>query len=177
MLMQPRPRAETSRLLFPSFRFCITGFLQCGNETACVIPLSRQRYSRRPHRAGIIGANRPGGGHRDGYSAFDAGHVLFFVTLAACWRELVQLLDLPWAQLKTVGGSVLLDACDPLGAGNRGDVTTLRKQPPQSDLCRSRSYLDGNGLDLIDDAQVALEVFAGEAWVGLAPIVVEELLG
>jgi hypothetical protein len=33
------------------------------------------------------------------------------------------------------------------------------------------------GLDLIDDAQVALEVLAGEARVGFAPVVIGELLG
>src|SRR5271166_4424031 len=29
MLMKPSPRAETSRLLFPSVRFCIIVFLRC----------------------------------------------------------------------------------------------------------------------------------------------------
>ncbi len=37
--------------------------------------------------------------------------------------------------------------------------------------------LGGDGLDLVDDAQVALEVLAGEARVGLAPVVVGPLVG
>ena len=35
----------------------------------------------------------------------------------------------------------------------------------------------GNGLDVVDDAQVAPEILAGEARVGLAPVVVGKLLG
>ena len=53
-------------------------------------------------------------------------------------REAVQPFDLRGAQLDAVGGCVLLDAGDPLGAGNRGDVVALRKQPGQRDLCRCR---------------------------------------
>src|SRR2546425_12360685 len=52
-----------------------------------------------------------------------------------------------------------------------------REQPGQSDLCRCCSDFPGDGSDLVDDAQIALEVFADEARVGLAPVVVGELLG
>ena len=38
------------------------------------------------------------------------------------------------------------------------------------------STSDGDGLDLVDDAEVLLEVALGEARVGLAPVVVGELL-
>jgi hypothetical protein len=37
--------------------------------------------------------------------------------------------------------------------------------------------LGGDGRDLVDDAEVRLEVACGEARVGLAPVVVGELLG
>ena len=37
--------------------------------------------------------------------------------------------------------------------------------------------LGGDGLDLVDDAQVLLEVPLGEARVGLAPVVVGEVVG
>ncbi len=80
-------------------------------------------------------------------------------------------------QLDPVGGCVLLDPGDPLGAGNWGDRpalescrrVALREQPCQSDLGRLSHHLGSNGFDLVDDAQVALEVFAGEARVSLAP--------
>ena len=108
-------------------------------------------------------------------SAVDDGHISFVVALADGRREVVQPFDPLGAQLDAVGG-VLLDAGDPLGAGDRGDVVALREQPGQSDLCRCCARLSGNGLDLLDDAQVALEVIASEARVGLAPIVVGELL-
>ena len=99
------------------------------------------------------------------------------MALAGGRREVVQPFDLLGAQLDAVGGGVLLDAGDPLGAGDRGDVVALREQPGQRDLRRCGARLGGDGLDLVDDAQVALEVLAGEARVGLAPVVVGELLG
>jgi hypothetical protein len=110
-------------------------------------------------------------------SAVDDGHIPFVVALAGGWHEVVQPLDLLGAQLDVIGGRVLLDAGDPLGAGNRGDVVALREQPGESDLCRGGSRLGCDGSHLVDDAQIALEVLAGEARVGLAPVVVGELLG
>jgi hypothetical protein len=70
--------------------------------------------------------------------------------------EVVQPFDLLGAQLEAVGGCVFLDAGNPLGAGNRGDVVALREQPGQSDLCRCCTRLGGNSGDFIDDAQVAV---------------------
>src|ERR1043165_1295441 len=90
------------------------------------------------------------------WSAVDDGHVVFVVALARGRRKVVQPFDLRSTQLDVVSGSVLLDAGDPFGAGNRGNVVTLRKQPGQRDLCRRGSHLRGNGLDLVDDAQIAL---------------------
>src|SRR5205807_247822 len=72
---------------------------------------------------------------------------------------------------------VLLDAGDALGAGDRGNIVALRKQPGQRDLRRCGIDLCGDGPDLIDDTEVLLEVALGEARVGLAPVVVGELLG
>jgi hypothetical protein len=89
-------------------------------------------------------------------SAVDNGHVPFVVTLAGGRCEVIQPLDLLGAQLDAVGGGVLLDAGDPLRAGNRSDVVAMREEPGQSDLCRCCTRLDRNGLDLVDDAQVAL---------------------
>jgi hypothetical protein len=49
------------------------------------------------------------------------------MTLARSRGEVVEPLDLFHAQLDTVGCGVLLDAGDPLGAGDRGDVVALRE--------------------------------------------------
>ena len=95
------------------------------------------------------------------------------MALAGGRCQVVQPLNLPGAQLDAIGSGVLLDARDPLGTGDRGDVVALREQPGQSDLGRCCTRLGGNGLDLVDDAQVALEVLAGEARVGLPPIVAQ----
>jgi hypothetical protein len=99
------------------------------------------------------------------------------VALADRRREVVQPFDLPGAQLDAVGGGVFLDTRDPLGSGDRCDVVALREQPGQRHLRRGGARLGGDGLDLIDDAQVAPEILAGEARVGFAPVVVVELLG
>ena len=110
-------------------------------------------------------------------SAIDDCHVSFVVARAGRRREVVQPFDLLGAQLDAVRGGVLLDTRNPLGARNRSDVVTLREQPGQRDLGRCCSYLPGNGSNLVDDAQIALEVLAGETRVRLAPVDVEELLG
>ncbi len=96
--------------------------------------------------------------------------------LARGRREVVQPFDLPSAQLDAVGGGVLLDPGRPFRAGNRSNVVTSREQPGQSDLRRCGSRFGGDRLDFVDDAEISLEVLASEARVGLAPIVVRELL-
>ena len=109
-------------------------------------------------------------------SVVDPGHVGLRVPLAGGRGEGVQPCKLTGGELEAVGGGVLLDSGDAPRAGNRGDVVALGEQPGQGDLCRGGVRLGGDGLDLVDDAQVALEVLAGEARVGLAPVVVGELL-
>jgi hypothetical protein len=109
-------------------------------------------------------------------STVDGGHVRLVVALAGGRREIVEALDLLCAQLDAVGGGVLLDAGDTLGAGDRGDVVALGEQPGQSDLRRCSVELGSDGLDRVDDAEVLLEVALGEARVGLAPVVVVKLL-
>jgi hypothetical protein len=51
-------------------------------------------------------------------SAIDDGHVPVAVARASGRRQVVQPFDLLGAQLDAVGGGVLLDASDPLGAGS-----------------------------------------------------------
>jgi hypothetical protein len=78
---------------------------------------------------------------------------------ASSWRSpaagvrFVEPLDLLGLQLEVVGGSVLLDAGDALGAGDRGDVVALSEQPGQGHLCRCGARLGGDGVDFVDDAQ------------------------
>src|SRR5438876_144231 len=69
----------------------------------------------------------------------------------------------------------LANAGDALGAGDRGDVVALCEQPGQGDLRRCGAELGGDGLDLVDDAEVLLEIAFGEARVVLAPVVVGEV--
>jgi hypothetical protein len=109
------------------------------------------------HRVGNLNGRR---------SAVDGGHVPFVVALAGGRSEVVQPLDLIGAQLDAIGRSGLLDAGNPLGAGDRGDVAALREQPGQRDLCRCGACLGCNRLDLVDDAQIALEVLADEVFSG-----------
>ena len=58
--MQPSPMAETSRLLFPSLRFCIVSFL-CTDFRAQIAKASMQIRSVMPPRDGpvFIGLSRP----------------------------------------------------------------------------------------------------------------------
>jgi hypothetical protein len=109
--------------------------------------------------------------------ALDAGHIPLVVTFASGRSEVVQPLDLLGAQFDAVGRRIFLDARDPLGPWNRGDVVTLREQPRQGHLRRCRTGLAGNRFYFVDDVQIALEVLAGETRVGLPPIVVGKLLG
>lgn len=106
------------------------------------------------------------------WSAVDGVHVPFVVAFAGSRSEVVQPFDLLGAELDAVGSSVLLDADDSPGARNRGDVVSLDEQPGQSDLCRCGTNLGRDGSDLIDNAQIGLEILSGEAWVLLAPVVV-----
>ena len=69
----------------------------------------------------------------------DDGPVPFVVALTFGRRQVVQPFDLLGAQFHGVGGGVLFDAGNPLGAGNRRDVVALREQPRQNDLCRGWS--------------------------------------
>src|SRR5580693_7332517 len=64
-------------------------------------------------------------------SPVDGSHVRFVVALAGGRRQVAEPFELVSAQLDAVGGGVLLDAGDPPGAGDRGDVVALGEQPGQ----------------------------------------------
>src|SRR5207247_1391722 len=91
-------------------------------------------------------------------SAVDGGHVRLVVAFAGGGREIVEPRELLRAQFDRVGRGVLLDAGDALGAGDRRDVVALSEQPRQRHLGRCGFQLGSDGLDLVDDAQVLLEV-------------------
>lgn len=95
---------------------------------------------------------------------------------AGGWGEVVELVDLLGAQLDTIGGDVLLDPRDPLGAQDRNDVVALCQQPGQGHLRRRRTDLAGDAVDFVGDAQVALEVLTGEPRVRLSPVAVREIV-
>ena len=59
------------------------------------------------------------------WSAVNGGHVPFVVAFAGGKGEVIEPFDLFGAQLDAIGGGVLLDASDPLGAGDRGDIVAL----------------------------------------------------
>ena len=80
----------------------------------------------------------------------DDGPVPFAVALTCGRREVVQPFDLLGAQFYGVGGGVLFDAGNPLGAGNRRDVVALREQLRQNDLCRDWSRPSGDGSNLVE---------------------------
>src|SRR5215207_4918221 len=109
-------------------------------------------------------------------SAVDAGHVRLVVALARGRREVVQAVELGGAEFDAVGSGVFLDAGNPPGSGDGSDVVAAGQQPRQRGLCRRGSDLGADGLHLVDDAQVALEVLAGEPRVGLAPVVIGEVV-
>ena len=97
-----------------------------------------------------------------GRSPVDSGHVRVVVTLARGGREVVQTIELTLVEHDAVCSGVLLDSGDLSRTGDWCDVVALGEQPGQRDLRRGGSGLGGDGLNLIDDAQVALEVLTGE---------------
>src|SRR5690349_21720467 len=74
-------------------------------------------------------------------------------------RKVVQSFDLRRTQLDMVSGGVLLDAGDPFGARNRSNVVTLRDSQANA-TCAGVHPLRRNGLDLVNNGQVAREVLA-----------------
>ena len=70
--------------------------------------------------------------------AVDGGHAFLAVSLAGGGREVIQAVELIVAEHDAVGGSVLLDAGDAPGTGDRRDVVALGEQPGQRDLRRVR---------------------------------------
>jgi hypothetical protein len=113
---------------------------------------------------------------RGRWSALKQLHLRVVVVVAGCWGQVVESGGLLRRELDGIGGHVFIDAGDTLGPGDRGDVVALREQPCQSHLGRGSAGLGCDGSDLVGNAQVALEVLAGEARVRLAPVVVGEVV-
>src|SRR3954454_6614238 len=118
--------------------------------------MTAARYSRRP--------------------SVDARHVRLVVALAQGRREVVQAVELGRAEFDAIGSGVFFDAGNPPGSGDGSDVGATGQQPRQRGLCRRGSDLGADGLHFVDDAQVALEVLAGEPRVALAPVVIGEVV-
>ena len=114
----------------PIWPFMPTSAFGCMIFDSMIAPCVPRRCAIVPEAPARRDARRPC--LNDGYaeplwSAVDDRHVPFVVALAGGRREVVQPFDLVGAQLDAVGGGVLLDAGNPLGAGNRSDVVTLRQ--------------------------------------------------
>jgi hypothetical protein len=115
-------------------------------------------------------------GGRSGWSAFEQPHLRFAVVVAGGWCHVVELGDLLLGEHHDVGCDVLLDPGDALGAGDGRDVVTFGEQPGEGDLPRGGADVGRDRLDIVGDTQVALEVLPSEAGVGLAPVVVGEVV-
>lgn len=94
----------------------------------------------------------------------------------SAWRSpdagvrLIRRAIWPRGEPDAVGGAVLLEAVDAFRSRNGRDAVSLREQPGQSDLRGRGPYLVGDLAYLVDDAQVAPEVVAGEPGVGATPV-------
>ena len=109
-------------------------------------------------------------------SAFDHCHLLSVVVVASGGRDAREPVDLLGAQTHLVSRDVLLETRDALGARDRHDVLTLGEHPREGDLGGGGPDLGGDRGDLLDRAQVVLEVIADEPWVGLSRVVLGEVL-
>ena len=111
------------------------------------------------------------------WSAVDDSHVSFVVVVAGGRREVVQPLDLLGAQLDASAAMFSSTRDTRLVPGIGAMSSPWARSQARATCAGVATDLGGDGLDLVDDAQVALEVFAGEARVGLAPVVVREVVG
>jgi hypothetical protein len=89
--------------------------------------------------------------------------------------ELIEPLDLPRAQRDAVGSGVLFDAGEALVPGI-GAMSSPWAAASQRDLRRGGVELGGDGLDRVDDPEVLLKVVLDKPRVGLAPVIVGEVL-
>src|SRR4030095_2347654 len=79
-------------------------------------------------------------------------------------------------QADVVRRPVLLEVLAALRAGNRDDVLALREHPGQGELARRGALLARDRLDLRHEIEVLLEVFALEARLEAAVVVLREVL-
>src|SRR5215203_595490 len=103
--------------------------------------------------------------------------------LASSWRAPVagvrSLSRWIWSALSSMPSAAVFSSTREtrLVPGIGAMSSPCAKQPGERDLRRCGVELGSDGLDLVDDAEVLLEVALGEARVGLAPVVVAELIG
>src|SRR3954464_9837631 len=109
-------------------------------------------------------------------SVVDGRHVGVVVACAGGGLEVVQAFELRFGELDLVSRGVLLDASDAAGAGDRGDVVSPGEDPRERGLRGGCADLRADRADLVDEREVAAEVLTGEPRVGLAPVVVWEVV-
>ena len=130
-------------------------------------PIACVHWSPAPHSRHFWGCRT---------SALNSGHVRLVVAIAGGRSQAVQSVNLVSVEQDTIGGRVLLDAGHSPGARDGSDVIALGEKPRQCDLSGGCSGLGGHRFDLVDDPEIALEVLAHEPWVGLAPVVVRDVV-
>jgi hypothetical protein len=92
------------------------------------------------------------------------------VVVAGGDGEVVQSLDLVSGELDIVGCDVLFGTRHPLGSGDRGDVVAFGQEPCDGNLRGCCAGLLCDASDLVGDAEIALEVLAGESRIGPPPV-------
>ena len=90
--------------------------------------------------------------------------------------EVVESVELGGVECYSVCGCVLLDSGDAAGAGDGCDVIAAGQEPGQRGLGRGGADFGADGADFVDDGEVPGEVRSGEPRVGLAPVVVGEVV-
>src|SRR3954447_5414987 len=90
--------------------------------------------------------------------------------------QLVESVELVIVEYDPVRGRVLLNAGDTASAGDGSDVIAARQQPRQCGLRWGGTDFGADGADFVDNGQVPDEVLPGEPRVGLAPVVVGEVV-
>ena len=109
-------------------------------------------------------------------SALEEPHLGFVVVAPSRDGQVVQPGDLLGCKREAVCAYVLLEPRDSPRPRDGDDVAALCQEPGDRHLSRSRGRLGGDPLYLVGDAEVALEVLAHEARIGLAPVALRKVV-
>ena len=111
-------------------------------------------------------------------SAVDQGHHVFGIALTGGGvgrKDFVQAGEVLLREIQGRGFGVFFQIFSALGARNGDDVVSLRHHPGESELRRLASFFDGEFVDLVNEVEILLEIFALEAGRVSAVIVGSEI--